>query len=210
MKGDNPVGYMNPDRTVIFMELSDYSAILSPLIAEIEKRMRMGLQTVLAVDGQCGSGKTTVADLLKEKYGASVVRMDDFFVPPALRDDEHRKLPVHYERFEKEVLPNLKADSDFFYTAFDCSKMDYGEKVRVPKSHLIIVEGSYSLAPRFGHYYDISAYICCSPSDRIERLSSRCKSEALMQRFINEWIPCEDRYCAEYGIDKNADFIIET
>ena len=185
-------------------------AVLIPLIAEIEKRNSRGLHTILAIDGQCGSGKTTIADLLKEIYNASVVRMDDFFVPPALRDEPHKKLPVHYERFEEEVLPNLRTDSDFFYTAFDCSKMDYGDKVSVENKGLVIVEGSYSLAPRFGRYYDISAYVCCSPTDRIERLSNRCQSEALMQRFINEWIPCEDRYCEEFGIDKNADFIIET
>lgn len=185
-------------------------SVLIELITEIEKRKSRGLQTVVAIDGQCGSGKTTIAKLLQKIYGASVVKMDDFFVPPYLRDEPHKKLPVHYERFEKEVLPNIISKQAFSYTAFDCSVMDYGKKQRVELSELIIVEGSYSLAPRFNRYYDISVYVRCSMIHRLERLKNRCKNEALMKRFTEEWIPTEDSYCEEFSVDKNADFIIET
>ena len=84
---------------------------------------------IIAIDGRCAAGKTTLAARLVKELGGDVIHMDDFFLPPALRTPERRSEPggnVHYERFLTEVLPNLRSGRPFFYRRFDCSRMTLG------------------------------------------------------------------------------------
>ena len=79
---------------------------------------------VIAIDGRAASGKTTMAGQLKEILGGEIVRMDDFFLPPAMRTEERFAVPgsnVHYERFADEVLTDLRKQRSFSYRRFDCS-----------------------------------------------------------------------------------------
>ena len=43
---------------------------------------------LLAIDGRCGSGKTTLAGALEKEAGAAVVHMDHFFLRAARRKEE--------------------------------------------------------------------------------------------------------------------------
>ncbi|MCL1877401.1 MAG: hypothetical protein FWF80_00945, partial [Defluviitaleaceae bacterium] len=66
---------------------------------------------VIAIDGRSASGKTTLASELAAQTGASVIHMDDFFLPQDLRTEERLNTPggnVHHERFASEVLPHIK------------------------------------------------------------------------------------------------------
>ena len=38
-------------------------------------------QVIIAIDGKCTSGKTTLASKLAEIYDCNVFHMDDFFLP---------------------------------------------------------------------------------------------------------------------------------
>ena len=51
-----------------------------PLNAVIDAHMARGEITILAIDGMAASGKTTLAGMFSERYGAPVVHMDDFFL----------------------------------------------------------------------------------------------------------------------------------
>ena len=89
---------------------------------------------IIAIDGRCAAGKTTLAARLVKELGGDVIHMDDFFLPPALRTPERRSEPggnVHYERFLTEVLPNLRSGRPFSYRRFDCSRMTLGEEIPV-------------------------------------------------------------------------------
>ena len=59
-------------------------------------------RVILALDGPCASGKTTLAGEMGRKFGWSVVHMDDFFLRPEQRTPERYALPggnVDHERF---------------------------------------------------------------------------------------------------------------
>ena len=43
---------------------------------------------IIAIDGPCASGKTTVAAKIAEEWDASVIAMDDFFLRPEQRTEE--------------------------------------------------------------------------------------------------------------------------
>ena len=47
---------------------------------------------ILALDGMCGAGKTTLAGLLSEKTGCPVVHMDDYYLPFSRRAENWREI----------------------------------------------------------------------------------------------------------------------
>lgn len=62
------------------------------VIAEIRKRitvlMKEERQILVAIDGSCTSGKSTLADALAEEYDCNLFHMDDFFLRPLQRTAE--------------------------------------------------------------------------------------------------------------------------
>ena len=95
-------------------------------VSELTEELRVlptGMR-IIAIDGRCAAGKTTLAARLAKELGGDVIHMDDFFLPPALRTQERRSEPggnVHYERFLTEVIPKLASGQAFSYQRFDCS-----------------------------------------------------------------------------------------
>lgn len=171
---------------------------------------------VLAIDGRCGSGKSTIADLLAEVFGASVIHMDDFFLPPDRRTAARLSEPggnVDYERFAEQVLPHLREESGFTYSAFDCHRCDYSRKRVISplsESHGIrIVEGSYSHHPYFGAYADLRIFLTCNPEEQRERIRHR-NGEAAEKVFFDRFIPMEEAYFAHFGIPQAAHLRLTT
>lgn len=166
---------------------------------------------VIAIDGRCASGKTTLAEQLSLATGAGVIHMDDFFLPTELRTMERMKEPggnVHYERFEEEVLPLLKSTGEFGYRCFDCSRMELGKMRRVSAGKLRIVEGAYSCHPKLGNYMSLRVFSDVSAAEQRIRVKRRNGEEAL-PAFLERWIPMEERYFATYKIREKADMVLE-
>ena len=163
-----------------------------------------GKTVVLAIDGRAASGKTTAAELIAEVFDASVIHMDDFFLPRELRTPERLSEVggnIHYERFLSEVIPNLRTGTTFYHRVFDCSRFDYADEPGMVKpASLIICEGSYAFHPRFGKYYDIGYFSDVDPETQRARILER-NGESMLARFVNEWIPMEERYFA--ALDKS-------
>ena len=86
-------------------------APLLPLLPEIDARLAQGKRTVLAIDGPCGSGKTTLAALLARLYDCPVFHADDFFLRPEQRTPARFAEPggnLDRERLLEEVLAPLR------------------------------------------------------------------------------------------------------
>lgn len=166
---------------------------------------------VLAIDGQAASGKTTVAAHLSAILGASVIHMDDFFLPPALRYPQRLAETggnIHYERFIQEILPQIHQPEAFTYQVFDCSIMELSGEQTIPAGPIRIVEGSYSHHPKFAEYPDIRIFCHLDPQTQQERILHRNGPE-MLERFLTEWIPMEEQYFAGFQIQEQADFILE-
>lgn len=165
---------------------------------------------VIAIDGRCASGKTTFAKELGEYLGAGVIHMDDFFLPAELRTAERLFQPggnVHYERFLKEVMPQLRKPQAFTYRGFDCSVMQLARTVEVAASPYRIVEGAYSQHPALADYADVRIFCDIDPEWQLKRISER-NGEAALPAFQNRWIPMEERYFKEYGIRERSDYVV--
>ena len=166
---------------------------------------------LIAIDGSCAAGKTTLAAAIAAEYDCNVIHMDEFFLRPEQRTLQRLEEPggnVDYERFGEEVLIPLGAGEGFAYRPFDCKRMAIAEPVEIPVKHLNIIEGSYSHHPYFGDPYDLRVYLLVDPQVRTERL--RCRPEHLRERYFREWIPMEQRYFEAFQIEEKADLVLDT
>lgn len=163
---------------------------------------------LVAIDGQCTSGKTTLASRLAELYDCNVFHMDDFFLRPEQRIPERFGEiggNVDYERFREEILLPMLLRRDFSYRTFDCKTFTLSEPVQVMSKKLNIIEGSYSMHPYFGEPYDLKILLTVAPELQRQRILDR--PSFLHRRFFEEWIPMENRYLEGFRIADKADMI---
>lgn len=179
-------------------------------LKELNKKLLQKSKIVLAIDGECASLKTTVAQALQEMYGAGVIHCDDFFLPPELRTLERFEEPggnIDYIRMKKDVIDKLKGLGAIEYRPFDCHSMKFADPVSVPDAKLMIVEGAYAMHPHFGKYYALSLFLYADKVERLRRIDARGQD---VEMFINRWIPLENRYFEAYEIKEQADYKVDT
>lgn len=194
-----------PAYRIVKKELIRIIPILKKALALKDKTTPL----IIAIDGRAASGKTTIADNLKELLSADIIHMDDFFLPPSLRSPERFKRAgenIHHERFLKEVIPFISKNDAFSYRIFDCQRMDFNGERKI-ESKIRIVEGSYSLNPVFGDYADILVFSDVSEREQIERIRKR-NGEEMLKMFTDKWIPLEEEYFEFFKIRDKANFIV--
>ena len=181
---------------------------LEMITQRINKALEEKDGIIVAIDGKCTSGKTTLARRLSEIYDCNVFHMDDFFLRPQQRTPERFAEPggnVDYERFREAVLLPLMSGSPFSYQPFDCKTFTLAPAVAVSPKKLTIIEGSYSLHPYFGDPYDLKILLTVAPDVQRQRILER--PEHLQERFFSHWIPMENRYLETFRISEKADVI---
>lgn len=178
-------------------------------ICERIAAMQEKTQILVAIDGSCTSGKSTLADMLEQKLDCNLFHMDDFFLRPEQRTPERLAQTggnVDYERFRAEVLLPLKAGGAFSYRPYDCSTGKLKDPVTVQPKRINVVEGTYSCHPRFEGTYDLTVFLQVTPAVRRQRILSR--PVFLQKRFFEEWIPMEQAYFADFSIGEKSDLTV--
>lgn len=159
-------------------------------------------RVIVAIDGPCGSGKTTLAEALANELNCPVIHMDQFFLRPEQRTPARLAEPggnVDRERFLEEVLIPLKAGKDFTYRPFSCRTMSLSDPVTVQASPVTIVEGSYSCHPDLRDAYDLRLFLTVDPDEQLRRLAMR-DGEGYLPVFKEKWIPMEELYHDKCGV----------
>ncbi|MEG0780753.1 MAG: hypothetical protein RR426_09125 [Oscillospiraceae bacterium] len=185
---------------------------LLPALQRLYRLMAGQERVLLAIDGGCGTGKSTAARQLAEIGEGQVISMDDFFLPPDLRTEARRREPggnVHYERFSKEVLEPYGRGEPLSYRVFDCGTMDYVARRELTPGRLTIVEGSYSCHPYFGSVYDCRLFLEADREIRCQRIAAR-NGDAALLRFQALWMPLEDAYFAACHVRERADLVVRS
>lgn len=189
------------------VETKDEISRFLDLFLKIEELLRNNERVIIGIDGNSAGGKTTLAKALQDIYNADVIHMDDFFLPANFRTDERLNEVggnIHYERFMDEVISKIK-ESELVYGFFDCSTMNYGMKKRVRTKPMLIVEGVYSLHPKFIHIYDLKVFLSVSQKDQKSRILDRSDGDKL-RRYETEWLPMENKYFDELEVYNKCDF----
>jgi len=172
-----------------------------PVLQAIDRSLSEKGTASVAIDGMCGGGKTTLAAIIAEIYGAQLFHMDDYFLPFERKTPKRLAQPggnVDYERFWAEV-GSVPLNEPVRFRAYDCSCGELGEETEIAPNKVRIVEGSYSMHPHFGDIYDVKAWVEIDGQLQRERILRR-NGEKMLQRFVNEWIPMENHYAQAYGI----------
>lgn len=166
---------------------------------------------LVAVDGPCASGKTTLAQKLAAQTGAQVVHADDFFLPFEMKTPERLAQAggnIHYERFFDEVTNGVNSGRPFEYGVYNCSEGRITEKKTIIPEGIVIVEGSYSMHPETGVDWDLRIFVEAEYEVRLERILKRNGTEKL-KIFKEKWIPMENAYFESYGIKDKCDIIVK-
>ena len=173
-------------------------AALEPLLASNE-------QILVAIDGNCTAGKTTLANELAKIYDCNVFHMDDFFLRPEQRTPTRYAEPggnIDYERFQEEVLLPLQREKSFSYRPFHCKDFTLGDPICVTPKKLNIIEGTYSQHPYFGNPYDLTIFLQADPETQYHRIIHR--PVHLHAAFFDKWIPMEQAYFETFDIPHKA------
>ena len=179
--------------------------ILNEVQTLIEREAASKIPFLIAIDGRCASGKTTLAHALSDHLNANLIHMDDFFLRPEQRTPQRLAVPgenIDHERFLTEVLLPLKEGIPFAYRPFSCSNMSLGEPVTVLPKPIAVVEGSYSCHPDLREHYDLRLFLTVSPEEQMRRLRER--DGAYAEVFREKWIPLEESYFSACRVEEDC------
>lgn len=171
-------------------------------VQRIKDLLNIKERVVVAIDGMCGSGKTTLANELAAQLSATVIHTDDFFLRPEQRNDERLKTPggnIDVERLLDEVILPITYGHEFFYKPFDCHTVSFKEENLIFPSEVIILEGSYSCHPKLFSYCDLHIFLHIDKFTQIKRILLRSGYDKTAE-FINKWIPLENKYFEYFDI----------
>lgn len=167
---------------------------------------------VIAIDGRCGAGKSTIAARLAEELNATLFHMDDYFLRPEQRTPERFSTPgenIDHERFLKEILIPLKEGRTITYSPYSCTTQTLLDPITVTPADIVIVEGSYALHPTLRAYYDLRVFLTLFPREQEARIRAR-NGDAIWPMFKNRWIPMEEAYHIYCEVEKYSDLILWT
>ena len=164
-------------------------------------------KSIVALEGRCGSGKTTISNILENKY--TVIHIDDFFLSEKQKETYGNKLNsnIDYDLVNnnlEKVINALKNNLPIVsIKCFDCHSQNYYEKELALKNK-IIVEGVCASSPKLSKHIDKIAYLFVDKATQTKRIEQR----ELKDRFFNEWIPLEEKYFTRFDIFRHCDVII--
>ena len=167
---------------------------------------------LVAIDGRCGAGKTTLARRLQTELGCRVFHMDDFFLRPEQRTAERLARPgenVDHERFLAEVLSPARQGLPVTFRPYLCQQQALGETVHAAPAPLTVVEGAYACHPALWDCYDLRAFLTVDPDEQLRRIESRSGLEKAAM-FRTRWIPLEEQYFAAFSISQRCDILLQS
>lgn len=181
---------------------------IEQLLKEEETQLQNGNEKplLIAIDGRCGGGKTTLGYYLQNHFGGNLFHMDDFFLQPHQRTEKRLAEVggnVDYERFLAEVLLPIKRRETVHYQSFSCKTWEMQPEKEILYHPLNIIEGSYSLHPYFGYPYDMKIFIDIDRESQLENIRNRNGEEAL-EDFKRLWIPKEEAYFEKFGVEEGC------
>ena len=165
---------------------------------------------LIALDGRCAAGKTTLANRLAEQYGWGVIHLDDFFLQPAQRTSQRLAEPggnLDRERLISEVLLPLTRHRPGVYRVFDCRTMGFAAVPRpLPAAPVVLLEGSYACHSDLRPLCGLHVFLTVDPGEQLRRLTAR--NPARLQDFRTRWIPMEEQYFRYFHIPETCDLTL--
>jgi uridine kinase len=153
---------------------------------------------LIAIDGRCAAGKSSLSQLIASVYGAMVLHMDDFFQTEAQKAAERSAVAnIDVKRLTTALRP-FAAGEPFAFRPYNCLTGEFLSPRQVNPSRVRVVEGSYCLHPAIRLDYDLAIFMTVDPDTQKARL--RVRNPELYDRFVAEWVPQEEAYFSAHNV----------
>jgi uridine kinase len=158
-------------------------------------------QTVyIGIDGFGAAGKSSLADVLAASVSrVTVVRVDDFAGPGVPEWD--------VTRFRAQLLEPLLAGRRARYQVWNWHLDAGGEWLEVPPGRVVVVEGVSSTRAEAGVPWDLTIWVDAPRELRLTRALER-DGEAILSRWLEEWMPSEEAYAARERPLDRVDLVV--
>ena len=180
------------------------------LLTTIQAHLTEKSPLLLAIDGPCCAGKSTLAQRLRGRFDCTVFHMDDFFLPPSIATAQRLAIPggnVHWERVRDSILlPLTNGQRRITFRPYSCHSMTLSDPVTQSVTPLVVLEGSYSMHPQLRSYYDLTCFLTVSDAVQLQRLQQR--DPDAVPTFQKRWIPLENRYFAACQVQQACDLVL--
>ncbi|MEI6729496.1 MAG: arginine--tRNA ligase [bacterium] len=138
------------------------------IVEKILELKKTKSRIVVAIEGRPGSGKSTLAKKLGKLLTATVVKVDDFYLPKKDRTEDTLKTTFNYdlERLQNEVIqPFLNGVGSVKYLKYNWGdwagvEFDGLSEVREYKfENILIIEGCATLNPKLEEAVDLKIWV---------------------------------------------------
>lgn len=177
----------------------------------IKSLLEMNDRILIAIDGHCGAGKSTLGREIAELLDANLFHMDDFYLTPELRTNARMQEVggnVDYMRFKVEIIEGVNKGKPFEFRPFNCKLQDFCQPKYVLPKRVNIIEGAYSLHPTLIEFYDLKIFLEISPEIQEKRILKR-NGPIMFESFKSLWIPLENLYFEALSIKEKCDLILK-
>lgn len=179
---------------------------------ELEGRMSSDRAVLVGIDGRGGAGKSTFARALVACLrDATVVEFDDFYRPSATRlapGDPDIGGNFEWRRLRDQVLLPLSRGEEARYQRYDWGADSMAEWRSVSARGVVVVDGNYSTREELRGLYDFRIWVEAPHAVRLARGLER-DGESARGRWLDEWMPEEERYLAAQEPWRFADLVVD-
>lgn len=176
---------------------------------ELIKIIKNSNWKLIAIDGRCAAGKTTLAEAIAKGLKCKIVHMDDYYLPLYKRTEKIMNTiggNIDFDRIINEIITPFRKDREVWCYPYDCHDDTYGEKYVIKSNELLIIEGTYSCHPMLSVYYDYKIFLDVNILEQERRLIKRNPEK--IEMFKKDWIPREEKYFKEYPMEKRSNIVI--
>jgi len=177
----------------------------------IKSLLKIKNKVLIAIDGNCGAGKSALGREIAELLDANLFHMDDFYLTPELRTKTRMQEiggNVDYMRFKVDIIEGVNKGKPFKFRPFNCKLQDFCQPEYVFPKRVNIIEGSYSLHPMLIEFYDLKIFLEISSEIQEKRILKR-NGPIMFERFKSLWIPLENIYFEVLGIKEKCDLTLK-
>lgn len=173
----------------------------SALRLALDRPATLGGGRLLCVDGPAGSGKTSLAAGVADLEPRAVVVNTDQLL------DGWTGLPGLPALLADLVAP-LARGEDSSYRRFDWDAGRYADRVVVPPTPLLVIEGVGSGCRLLAPYRTVLVWVDAADDDRVRRVVER--DGPGVTTYLRAWMADESRHFAAEGTPAAADLVVQT